>query len=527
MAFTKVTDNLLSSGVGTGAGNILELDSSGKLPAVDGSNLTGMAIPTLDSPSITGTLSVDNGGNVSHTIANWSDDITYVITPTNCTVGAVNSSGVFVVTHTSGSPSYTIKATTDSLGLDDSALVTKNLLMNLSPPTLSSPADSPTLTNVIYTITSTDTGDDKIILDIGSSNFTFQSVSVGSASKVGNTVVCTGFTTNNPAVTVQFTAEATYSVTAKSINIAGTYGDSSSSSADSLTIVNTYDVDFLIVAGGSGTNSSGWYDFAGGAGGYRNSYNNEASGGGGTSESPAAMKQGTVYTVTVGAGGTSHLANAGNSSISGSDGISLISIGGSGDGMNGGSTSGSRNPAENSNVGLPTANQGYAGGLSGNWSYGAGCSGQGGVGGGGGGAGGVGQVSTTGSPHRSGSGGVGLNSSITGTSVARGGGGVGWADEYRGCYHGTSGVAQASHGGGVRATAGSVNTGGGSGGGSNRTDGQCGTQGATASQSGGSGVVILRMLTSEYSGTTTGSPTVATSGSDTILTFNGTGTYTG
>jgi len=34
------------------------------------------------------------------------------------------------------------------------------------------------------------------------------------------------------------------------------------------------------------------------------------------------------------------------------------------------------------------------------------------------------------------------------------------------------------------------------------------------------------MLTEDYTGTTTGSPTVTTSGSDTILTFTGTGTYT-
>jgi hypothetical protein len=39
-------------------------------------------------------------------------------------------------------------------------------------------------------------------------------------------------------------------------------------------------------------------------------------------------------------------------------------------------------------------------------------------------------------------------------------------------------------------------------------------------------VVILRMLTADYSGTTTGSPTVTTSGSDTILTYTGSGSYT-
>jgi hypothetical protein len=39
-------------------------------------------------------------------------------------------------------------------------------------------------------------------------------------------------------------------------------------------------------------------------------------------------------------------------------------------------------------------------------------------------------------------------------------------------------------------------------------------------------VVILRLPTGQYSGTTTGSPTVTTSGDDTILTFNSSGSYT-
>ena len=43
---------------------------------------------------------------------------------------------------------------------------------------------------------------------------------------------------------------------------------------------------------------------------------------------------------------------------------------------------------------------------------------------------------------------------------------------------------------------------------------------------GGSGVVILRMATSTYTSTTTGSPTVSTDGSDTILLFTGSGSYT-
>ncbi len=70
-----------------------------------GEAVVGVSSVSLDSPSITGTLSVDSGGTVSHTISNWSDDVTYVITPTNCTVGSITTSGVFVVTHTSGTPS--------------------------------------------------------------------------------------------------------------------------------------------------------------------------------------------------------------------------------------------------------------------------------------------------------------------------------------------------------------------------------------------------------------------------------------
>jgi hypothetical protein len=38
--------------------------------------------------------------------------------------------------------------------------------------------------------------------------------------------------------------------------------------------------------------------------------------------------------------------------------------------------------------------------------------------------------------------------------------------------------------------------------------------------------VILRMPTANYTGTTTGSPSVTTDGSDTILTFTSSGSYT-
>ena len=498
------------------AGSLDAAALTGTLPAISGANLTGISIPTLDSPSITGTLSIDDGSTVTHTIGNWSEELTYVITPTNCTVGSINTSGEFVITHTSGVPSYTIKATTDNLGLDDSSLVTKNMVVKLTAPTISSPADVGTATDVVYTITSTDSNDDKIILDMGSSNFTYSSVSVGTASKVGNTVECIGFTTNNPAVTIQFTAEATYSVTAKSVNIAGTYGDSALSSADSITITpQPYNIDYLVIAGGgggSGTSLAG----GGGAGGYRTSAG--TSGGGASAESALTFVGGTTYTITVGAGGNggANATNGADSSISGSGLTTITSIGG-GSGSNngtagasGGSGGGSGRDSVNTG-GAGTSGQGFAGGNGGGSDTASAASG-------GGGAGAVG--ASVSSPWTGGNGGVGVASTITGSSVYRAGGGGGAAYNSQGRDGGTGGNGGGGNGSGnssTSATAGTANTGGGGGG---------GTAGG-GGKAGGSGVVILRMLTSDYSGTTTGSPSVSTSGSYKVLTFTGDGSYTG
>ena len=67
--------------------------------------------------------------------------------------------------------------------------------------------------------------------------------------------------------------------------------------------------------------------------------------------------------------------------------------------------------------------------------------------------------------------------------------------------------------------AGTANKGGGGGGGGPASN---------AAGVGGSGVVILKIADADYSGTTTGSPTVDTSsvGGYTILIYNGSGTYT-
>jgi hypothetical protein len=569
-----------------------------------------VAVPKLDLPTITGTLSVLSGGTVTHTITNLSDDIAYTITPTNCTVGSINASGEFVITSTSGLPSYTIVATTASLGLDNSDTVTKNIALQLTAPTISSPADSyeavnvtytitsttvdddklilnigssnftyqsvshgsgskvgntvevtgfttnnpaviiqytaeatysvtatsakidgtfvtspassadsitilnptltaptisspadvGTLTNVAYTITSNDANDNKLILDIGSSNFNFGSVSVGSASKVGNTVECTGFTTNNPVVTIQFTAEATYSVTAKATDTAAYYHDSVNSSADSITILNftgmaatggsvttsgdykihtftasstTFNittagtlpqVEYLVVAGGGGGgNSAG----GGGAGGFRTA-------------TGLAVTQ-TSYTVSVGGGGAGNASGAGNG-VAGTNSSfhTITSTGGGYGGGYGGPVGGTGGSAGGNSTNTGASTAGNAGGYSPVEGYGGGR----GDSGGGGGAGGIGDngvyASGLGGTITA-AGGVGRSSSISGSSVYYAGGGAG--------FNGTGGNGGGGNGGGVYnsppATVGAVNTGGGGGGG-----GQGG--GYSPSAAGGSGIVIIK-----------------------------------
>ena len=74
-------------------------------------------------------------------------------------------------------------------------------------------------------------------------------------------------------------------------------------------------------------------------------------------------------------------------------------------------------------------------------------------------------------------------------------------------------------GGGPSNGLGGVGARGGGGGGA--AVGSAGTGGA-----GGSGVVILSIPTANYTGTRTGNPTVTTSGTNTILTFTASGTYT-
>jgi hypothetical protein len=276
----------------------------------------------------------------------------------------------------------------------------------------------------------------------------------------------------------------------------------------------TYSIDFLVVAGGGG-GGGGAHGGGAGAGGFRTS--------------TQTVNGGVVITVTVGAGGSGGISgtrggNGVDSSISGSGITTITSTGGGAAGGYGGYVNGNSGGSGGGGGNSDTAPQSGTGGSGNTPSV---SPSQGNNGGnstyanpyqataGGGGAGGAGQANPNGSV--AGAGGAGSASSITGSSVtyAGGGGGSTWTG-------GTAGAGGTGGGGagGTDAvgTSGTANTGGGGGGGA--------IFATPSGGSGGSGVVILSVPTVNYSGTSTGSPTVTTSGSNTILKFTGSGSYT-
>ena len=260
-----------------------------------------------------------------------------------------------------------------------------------------------------------------------------------------------------------------------------------------------YTMRYLIVAGGGGS---------GGGGG----------GAGGAVDSSATVIPATVFTITVGAGGSvrtqgTNSAISGLATMIGGGAGNIYGIGGDGGSGGAGYAFGNTNSAQGPfSGGAGTPGQGYAGGSSG---Y------QGSQGGGGGGAtqpGGNGD----GSALVGGNGGSGLLSTITGTATYYAGGGGGGCVPYNSSSPGAGGSGGGGAGNGYSGNAGSANTGGGAGGGGG---GNPGTP-VTSGTNGGSGIVKISVPTANYSGTYTGSPTISTSGSNTILSFTASGSYT-
>ena len=287
------------------------------------------------------------------------------------------------------------------------------------------------------------------------------------------------------------------------------------------TATNTWNAIFGTVALNAATAS---YLIVGGGGSGGSNDTNMGTGGGGaggllSGTSPLAV--GTTYTITVGAGGAAQSGNGNGNSGSASSAFSITASGGGGGsgvalgsgvaGASGGGGSGSFNAGTTAG-GAGTSGQGFAGGTGQNSTSDANAQ----CGGGGGGASAVGVNAGL----AGGNGGAGAANSITGTSVNYAGGGGG--GKRTAGTAGTGGVGGGGNGGAdANGSAGTANRGGGGGGAGTGGGGVIRTGGA-----GGSGVVILSIPTADYSGITTGSPTVTTSGSNTILQFNSSGSYT-
>jgi hypothetical protein len=274
------------------------------------------------------------------------------------------------------------------------------------------------------------------------------------------------------------------------------------------TNIYTIPIDFLVIGGGAG--GGGYIGGGGGAGGLLEA-------------TSYALVPGTTYTITIGAGGS-----GGSGSTAGSNGsnsvfnTTFIGVGGGGGGRgtvgsNGGSGGGGGYgflAGGSSTQTSPSGSTGY--GFAGGAGNGYVSGGNPATSGGGGGAGGAG---VTGNNSTGGNGGSSRNSSITGSAIAYAGGGGGGGGFPDASITGGSGGGGGAGAGGTSTAGGdaTANTGSGGGGGSNAN--------ATGGN-GGSGVTILRVLTASYSGTTTGSPTVTTDGSYTVIKFTSSGTYT-
>ena len=266
-----------------------------------------------------------------------------------------------------------------------------------------------------------------------------------------------------------------------------------------LTITAPLTISYLIVAGGGGGGS--YYGGGGGAGGMLSGNLTTAPG---------------TFSATVGGGGSGN-SNGTNSSFNGTTangggrGGSTNSGGSSwgigGNGGSGGGSSGKRGGGSNTTVGQGTAGQGNNGGYGVSSNFGD-------TGGAGGGAGAAGTSPT--SAVRYTVGGIGVQSSITGSAVYYAGGGGG-----NGSYAGTGGsgggASAVNNGASPNAT---PNTGGGGAG------GNMWPSASYTPSNGGSGIVILRYPNTETITIGSGlTGTTATDGNDKVTSLTaGTGT---
>jgi len=485
-------------GNGTSVELIQFVAISGNVVAVD--NFTGNGSTTAFNL----TLSVSNKNNTQVYIDGvYQDKSTYTISSTTLTFSPAPGNGAKIeVVH--------IKASSGSgSGISwDSSIQTANFTAAANEGYFINTTSS-TITMTMPS--SPSVGDTVAVID---AFFKFQTnaLTIASSDKIN------GSTNNFLLNTVGKAVEMVYSGSSRGWLVAN---DADGHAAEEV-------MEYLVVAGG-------------GAGG---NYLGGGGGAGGVRSGSFVPTSGVQYTATVGTGGAgvSTQANAatsnsgGNSSLAGSGITTISSTGGGGAGSYNGGTGASGGSGGGGglteNSGAPAGGTGNAGQYSpaegfngGNGTYRS----PGNVYGPAGAGGGASEAGDNGLPNQGipaggHKGGDGVSSSITGSAVVYGGGG--------GCnnYNGSTanGLSLGGNGGGGNGTNGTVQTG------SNGTDGLGGGGGGGSSNGsgsgkggdGGDGVVILKIPTLYYTGTTTGSPTISSSGAHTIIKFTGAGTYT-
>ena len=473
-------------------------DSTGTLldstSSLDASKLTG-DLPAIDGSSLTGISTTTDFSSLTDTTVSTSDPAIDSVTTGN--------EGHLWVNKTSGETYVCTTATTDNNVWTNIGDGTGNVSPN-DPPVIPSggltediPTSLNTSTTTLITFSgATDTEDDAASIDLiysvpaasikNSSGTVITDLTVAAPS--GGTVGQLNFTVGSISADID---NATFEV-----RVTDSYGNWVDSSPYTIDLLSwsSYSISYLMVAGGGSTSSA-----LGGGGGA----------GGLLETTLTTLSSSSQFTMTVGAGSNdSEITATGfttlNANAGGAGGFwSYNNIPG---GVGGDGGSGGGGGAYSGVGGTATpAGQGNDGGnglvQSNYW------------GGGGGGAGSAGVNATTSS---GGNGGTGLQSSITGTATYYAGGAGGSVNS--GLTAGTGGSGIGGNGGGpYDGTSGAVNTG--SGGGYNNT----------TTAYGGSGIIILKIPNANYSGTTSlsGSDIDTTSVSGyTILTFNGTGTYT-
>jgi len=463
------------------------------------------AVPSIVSVTDVGTVAYSSGGT-----------FTIVVTPgsggaTALQYNAITTAGGFSATSTGTTISMTGLTPNTSFSVEANAQNNFGTTVNSSPfsavlattrpqtPTIGTATASGSVNEVTVTWTLGSTGGKTL------SAITITPYLNGTTAETSRTAATTS-STSYTFTAGQLTTGANYTFKVKTTNA---NGDSPESSAtNSATMPGFVQVEYLVVAGGASgglSDPSHYGAGGGGAGGYR------------TSTGP--FNKSTNYAVTVGAGGSAVTTNntAGNN---GSNSVfaSITSTGGGGGGgrtaspkaggSGGGASSAVSGGAGNSGGYSPV--EGFAGGAS---------PGLGNFAAGGGGANAAAADYISGSGNTGTAGGAGKASSITGTSVTRGGGGGGVGQDPAGTVTTTDKAGPGGAGGGGKGgnwnagpdlpgDPGTANTGGGGGGGIGE-----GSSGYTSS-AGGSGVVILRWLTSDASITVGAGLTADATGTD-------------